>query len=215
MSSSIPAFTNTGAEAGQANVSDDLMHRSRSRQLIQDAVTAYRANQRSGSAATKTKSQVRGTGKKPWKQKGTGNARAGYRQSPVWRGGGVAFGPNPRSYRKDMNKKAARLAFAQAFTEQVDAGGFSLVEDLGLDTPRTKLLAGLLKAMGVDGPTLMVVESIDQNLSLASRNIPYLEVTEAKDLNTYQLVRYRRILLTRGALAVIEQRLQSRLGARS
>lgn len=210
--SEIPAYTQTGADAGRAELADALLCRRRSRQLIQEAITAHRANQRAGTASTKTKSQVRGSGKKPWRQKGTGNARAGYRQSPVWRGGGTAFGPAPRSYRIDLPKKAARLAFAQAFTEQVDAGVMKVVEELTLESPKTKTLAGILTALGAAGPTLLVVKAVDRNLTLASRNIPTLEVAEAKDINTYQLVRYPNIILSREALAVVEQRLQSRVG---
>jgi large subunit ribosomal protein L4 len=210
--SAIPAYTRTGTEAGHAEVAEELLCRPRNRQLIQDAVTAHRANQRAGTASTKTKGVVRGSGKKPWRQKGTGNARAGYRQSPVWRGGGTAFGPLPRGYRVDLPKKAARLAFAQAFTEQVDAGVMKVVEDLPIDTPKTKALAAVLRALGADGPTLLVVASVEPNLALASRNIPYLEVAEAKDINTYQLVRYPLIILSREALAVVEQRLRSRVG---
>ena len=210
--SEIPAYTQTGADAGRAELADALLCRRRSRQLIQEAITAHRANQRAGTASTKTKSQVRGSGKKPWRQKGTGNARAGYRQSPVWRGGGTAFGPAPRSYRIDLPKKAARLAFAQAFTEQVDAGVMKVVEELTLESPKTKTLAGILTALGAAGPTLLVVKAVDRNLTLASRNIPTLEVAEAKDINTYQLVRDPNIILSREALAVVEQRLQSRVG---
>lgn len=213
--SSIPAYNLTGSEAGTVDLADNLLCRSRNRQLIQDAVTAYRANQRAGTAATKTKSTVIGTNKKPWKQKGSGNARAGYRQSPIWRGGGVAFGPHPRSYRKQMTKKAARKAFAFALTEQVDAGTIKVVDDVKLDSPKTKPFADILKGLGADGPTLFVTASIDDNLGLASRNIPFVEITEVKDLNTFQLVRYARIIMTRDALPGLEERLQKRLGSAS
>lgn len=212
---SIPAYNLTGGEAGNVELADGLLCRNRSRQLIQDAITAYRANQRGGNAATKTKSTVIGTNKKPWKQKGSGNARAGYRQSPIWRGGGVAFGPHPRSYRKQMTKKAARLAFALAFTEQVDADTVKVVDEVKLDSPKTKPFADILKGLGANGPTLFVVASIDDNLGMASRNIPFVEVTEVKDLNTFQLVRYPRIIITRDALPGLEARLQKRTGSAS
>ncbi len=213
--SSITAYNLTGGEAGTVELADTLLCRSRNRQLIQDAVTAYRANQRAGTAATKTKSTVIGTNKKPWKQKGSGNARAGYRQSPIWRGGGVAFGPHPRSYRKQMTKKAARKAFAFALTEQVDAGTIKVVDDVKLDSPKTKPFADILKGLGASRATLFVVGSIDENLGMASRNIPFVEVTAVKDLNTFQLVRYPRIIMTRDALPGLEERLQKRLGSAS
>jgi large subunit ribosomal protein L4 len=213
--SSIPVYTLTGGEAGNVEVADGLLCRNGNRQLIQDAITAYRANQRAGTAATKTKSTVIGTNKKPWKQKGSGNARAGYRQSPIWRGGGVAFGPHPRSYRKQMTKKASRLAFAMALTEQIDSGALTVVDDINLDSPKTKPFAEILNGLGAQGATLLVVADIDDNLGMASRNIPFVEVAQVKDLNTFQLVRYPRIIMTRDALPGLEERLQRRTGSSS
>jgi len=206
--SSIPVFTMGGEPAGEVEFSDALVEGGAGRQVLQDALVAYRANQRAGTASSKSKSEVAGSNKKPWKQKGTGRARAGYRQSPVWRGGSVAFGPRPRSYRKQMNRKASRLAFRMALREQLQGGGIQVIDEVKIEAPRTGHVAAILKSLGVTGKVLLVVDTMDMNLALASRNLADAEVVEAKDLHTYQLVRYPRILITRDGLAALEARLK-------
>jgi large subunit ribosomal protein L4 len=210
--STIPMVHANGQSAGEIEFSDELMCRGASRQLVREAVTMHRANQRAGTANTKSKSQIRCSNKKPWRQKGTGRARAGYRSSPVWRGGGVAFGPKPRSYRKKMTRKAARKAFALAVAERVDQGAVIVVDRLEIDQPKTKALAGQLKSMGMPRRGLVVVAAMDQNLALASRNLPDIDVVTVAALSTYDVMRHARMLLTRDALTLVEERMRKAAG---
>mgnify|MGYP001828604940 CR=1 FL=1 len=204
-----------GDALGEYAFPEDALVLDRGAQAVQDAVVAYRANQRAGTASTRGKGEIAGTGSKPWKQKGSGRARAGYRQSPLWRGGGAVFGPRPRSFRKGMNKKTARLAFSRAFSERVAAGEVTVLDELTLSEPRTRVLADVLKKLDAQGPVLLVVGEADRNLGLAARNIPRLELVEAKDLNTFQVVRHRRILATKEAMEKIEGRMRGQGGASS
>lgn len=202
-----------GRKTGEVELPDDLLVLTRGRQTMSDAVVAYRANQRVGGASTKTKAEVAGTGAKPWKQKGTGRARAGYRRSPVWRGGGVAFGPKPRDFGQRLTKKAGRLAFARAVSEKIRDGAVVVVEDLVLDQPKTQLLWGRLQKLGVEKNGLVVVDAKDRNLELAARNLPAVEVVTARDLNTYQTLRYARMVVTRKALEELQRRMAQVVGA--
>jgi large subunit ribosomal protein L4 len=204
-----------GEALGEHVVPDELLVLDRGAQAVHESVAAYRANQRAGTASTRGKGEVAGSGAKPWRQKGTGRARAGYRQSPIWRGGGTVFGPRPRSFRKTLTKKAARLAFCRAFSEQLAGGAVTVVDRFAVDAPRTRLVADALRKLGADGTVLLVVAAIDRNLGLAARNLPGVELVEAKDLNTYQVLRHRRILVTGEAMEVLEGRLRGRGGMSS
>ena len=205
--SELPFYTSSGERSGEVSVPDGLLVQGRNRQTLHNAIVAYRANQRAGTASTKSKSEVAGSGAKPWKQKGTGRARAGYRSSPLWRGGAVAFGPKPRSFHKKMTRKAGRLAVRQAFTDAVSAGEVRVVDSCSVNEPRSKDFVKILKALEVRGPTLVVVESLDRNLSLASRNVARVEVVTGTDLNAFQLARYPQIIVTKAALAQVAARL--------
>jgi len=178
-------------------------------QALHETVVAYRANRRAGTHSTKTKATVSGSGKKPWRQKGTGNARAGYASSPVWSGGGVVFGPHPRDYSKKTNKTVKQLALRKAISSRVNAGEVFLIEPLKLSKPKTKDLVAQLKD-GFDAKTsaLLVIEAPDQNLYLASRNHPRLETTTGDLVNAEQLLRYDKVFITDGALGKLSARLQ-------
>jgi len=175
-------------------------------QAVHDAVVGYQANQRSGTACTKTMGEVAGSGKKPWRQKGTGRARAGSFASPLWRGGGVTFGPKPRDFSKKLPKTVKKLALRKAFSERLNAGDVVVIEDLKLASAKTKDFVKILAALQVQGTTL-VVSPADANLMLASRNLKGVDVTTSEDLNSYQVLRYDKMLMTRGALEKLEQRL--------
>ena len=178
-------------------------------QALHETVVAYRANRRAGTHSTKTKATVAGSGKKPWRQKGTGNARAGYKQSPVWSGGGVVFGPHPRDYSKKTNKTVKQLALKKALSERVNAGEVFLLDAFTLDKPKTKdLLAKLGGSLEKKISALLIIENADQNLHLASRNHPRLEATTGDLVNAEQLLRYDKIFITDGALGKISARLQ-------
>jgi len=178
-------------------------------QALHETIVAYRANRRSGTHSTKTKATVAGSGKKPWRQKGTGNARSGYKSSPVWSGGGVVFGPHPRDYSKKTNKAVKQLALKKALSERVNAGEVYLLEPITLAKPKTKeLLAQLGDKLEKKVSALLVLETADPNLHLASRNHPGLETTTGDEVNAEQLLRYDRVLITDGAFSKLSARLQ-------
>ncbi len=207
--SSIPMFNRNGGSAGEVVVSDDLLVLDRGAQAVHDAIVAGMNGRRAGTASTLRKGEVAGSNKKPWKQKGTGRARAGLRQSPVWRGGGVAFGPHPRCFAQKLNKKVVQLAFRRALSDRISEGAVKIVDDLSLSEPRTKLVAGLLKNLGVDR-CLVVTHAVDPTLSIASRNLSRVEVLRARDVGVYHLVRYPVLVVSRAAWEVLEARLQGK-----
>src|SRR3954471_2311608 len=164
----------TGKSAGELEVKFPLVEDGRGTQAVHDTVVAYQAAQRMGTACTKTMGEVAGSGKKPWRQKGTGRARAGSFASPLWRGGGVVFGPKPRDFSKKVGRKTRQLALRKALSERLRAGDVLLVEDLKLDSPKTKGVVGVLNALDLKGTALIVSQAQDKNLALASRNVPNL-----------------------------------------
>jgi len=194
-----------GAAVGTVDVPAALTDTTKGGQAVRDAIVAYRANQRLGTASTLTKGEVAGHGKKPWRQKGTGNARAGYRQSPVWRGGGVVFGPKPRSFRKDFNRKMARLALGRVVADRVADESITVLESLQVSDTKTKNFVAWLKKMDIT-KALIVVDQPSRELLLASRNIPGIEVARASHVNVYQIARYPRLVITKDALGILNQR---------
>lgn len=206
--SNLPLKSRDGGDKGSYELSEDLLVYDKGSQAMADGVVAYRAAQRQGSASTLGKSEVSGTGAKPWKQKGSGRARAGYRQSPVWRGGGVAFGPKPRDYSKKQNKKVSRLAFRRAFSEKVAAGQVTVIEDFDFDQPKTRQFSDLIHTMGIEGPVLFVFAQASENILLSARNVSRLDVARAQDLNIYQVLRFPNLVITQTGMQVLESRLQ-------
>jgi len=163
-------------------------------QAVKDAVTAIRNAMRAGTASTKSKGEVAGSNKKPWKQKGTGNARAGFRQSPVWRGGGVAHGPKPRSFKTKLNKKVWALAFARAFSDRLVEGDVIVVDAFSLEAPKTKLMAKFLKELGVDRTAVVIQKEVDDTVVLAVRNLPNIDYSTAQALDVYTLLANRKLV---------------------
>lgn len=196
-----------GNQTGDYDVRFEVIEDNRGAQAVHDVVVAYLANQRMGTACTKTMGEVAGTGKKPWRQKGTGRARAGSFQSPLWRGGGVVFGPKPRDFSVKINARTKKLALRKALSERLKAGEVVIVDSIALAAPKTKEFTALLQSLDLNCSLLVVVESIDNNLMLASRNVAGVEITTAKDLNTYQALRYEKILFTKKAFEIVEERL--------
>ena len=172
----------SGKSAGEFDVKFPMIENGKGTQAVLDVVTAYRAAQRSGTACTKTVGDVAGTNKKPWKQKGTGRARAGSFRSPLWRGGGVVFGPKPRDFSKKVNGSTKRLALRKALSERLKAGDVLVVDELKLASARTKDFVGVLQALELEGTALIVAQEVDQNLVRASRNLAYVEVTTSDTL---------------------------------
>jgi large subunit ribosomal protein L4 len=196
-----------GKAAGELEVKFELVENGRGTQAVHDTVTAYRAAQRSGTACTKTAGEVAGTNKKPWRQKGTGRARAGSFQSPLWVGGGVVFGPKPRDFSKKVNARTKQLALRKALSERLKAGDVVVVDDLKLSSPKTKEFIGVISALELKGTTLVVSAGVDKNLMLASRNLPEVAMTTSDSLNTYDVLRPDKLLFTRSAFEKIEARL--------
>jgi len=197
-----------GKQQGELEVKFDLVDDGRGTQAVHDAVVAYRAAQRMGTACTKNVGEVAGTNKKPWRQKGTGRARAGSFQSPLWVGGGVVFGPKPRDFAKKVNAKTKQLALRKALTERLKAGDVQVLADLKLDSPKTKGFVAILSNLEVKGTALVVDAAIDNNVRLASRNVQGIEVATADSLNTYQVLRPNKLLVTRSAFDKLADRLK-------
>ena len=196
-----------GKSQGELEVKFPLIENGIGTEAVQQTVVAYRAAQRMGTACTKNVGEVAGTNKKPWRQKGTGRARAGSFQSPLWRGGGVVFGPKPRDFTKKISRSTRQLALRKALSERLKAGDVLVVDDLKLTSPKTREFIGVLAALELKGTTLLVSHGVDKNLLLASRNVPGVELTTGDSLNTYDVLRSDKIVFTRGAFENIEQRL--------
>jgi large subunit ribosomal protein L4 len=205
--SKLPLKSIKGESVGEYEFADHLLVLDKGDQAVHEAVVAYQAHQRAGTASTLSKSNVSGTGAKPWKQKGLGRARAGYKQSPIWRGGAVAHGPHPRTYRKKLSKKVARLAFRRAFSAKVEQGEVTVLDALALSAPKTREIAAVLGSLGLERGALFIVDAADDNLLLAARNIPRVEVATAALVNTYQLLRHRNVVVTKAGMEALESRL--------
>lgn len=196
-----------GKSQGEHEVKFEIVENGKGTQAVHDAVVAYQAAQRMGTACTKTMGEVAGSGKKPWRQKGTGRARAGSFASPLWRGGGVVFGPKPRDFAKKVNAKTKQLALRKALSERLKAGDVVVVDDLKLGSPKTKDFIGVLSALELKGTALIVAQETDKNLTLASRNLPDVAVTTSESLNTYDVLRPDKLLFTKSAFEKVEARL--------
>ncbi len=196
----IKVYSQDGQVKGEQEIQIREDFKKVSPQVIHDVITAYRAGQRSGTANTKTIAEVAGSGKKPWRQKGTGRARAGLVRSPIWRKGGVVFGPKPRDYSKRVPKRVKKLAFEQALSSRLQEGDVVILDSLEVNTPKTKDFVGMLKALKVNGTTLLIHDSPSKNLRLASRNVSWMDTVPAHSVNTYQILNCKKIVLTSAAL---------------
>ena len=176
-------------------------------QALKDAVTAYRNALRAGTASTKGKGEVAGSNKKPWKQKGTGNARSGFRQSPVWRGGGVAHGPKPRSYEQKLNKKVWALAFKRALSEKLEAGNVIVLDKFEFEAPKTKLMAKLLKDLGVERSACIVQKEVDDTVLLVTSNLPKIDYSTAAALDVYTVMVSRQLVCDQAGFEALMARM--------
>ena len=176
-------------------------------QAVKDAVTAIRNAMRAGTACTKGKGEVAGSNKKPWKQKGTGNARAGFRQSPVWRGGGVAHGPKPRSFEQKLNKKVWSLAFKRALSDKLVAGEVIVVDEFNFEAPKTKLMAKLLKDLGVERTACIVQAKVDDTVLLVTSNLPRVDYSTADALDVYSIMVNKQLVCDKAGFDALIARL--------
>jgi large subunit ribosomal protein L4 len=194
-------FRKDGSDAGTIELPDELFAAPVNTAVIHQAVTAQLAGRRLGTSKTKNRGEVAGTGKKPWRQKGTGRARAGSRRSPVFVGGGVAFGPQPRSYAQRLPKQMKRLALRGALTGKFDDGAVKVVVDLAMEEIKTKALLGHLAALGIGaGNVLVVAPARDEPLTLSARNAPGIDVILADSLNVVDVLRADTLLFTQAAV---------------
>jgi large subunit ribosomal protein L4 len=188
------------------DVADDAFGAAYNEPLVHQVVTAYLAGHRSGTKAQKGRADVRGGGAKPWRQKGTGRARAGTATSPIWTGGGVTFAARPRDYTQKVNRKMYRGAIRSMLSELVRQDRLVVAEDFTVTVPKTKELKGKLKELGSDN-VLIVVEGFDEKLWLAARNLPHVEVLEARSVDPVSLARHDKVVVTVAAVKLIEERL--------
>ena len=202
---SIPLYDKTGKTVGNVELSDELFAAPVNTAVLHQVVTAQLAARRTGTADTKTRGEIRGGGKKPYRQKGTGRARQGTVTAPHYRGGGVVFGPHPRSYEQRLPRKMKRLALRGALTAKLADEQLKVIDTFGLEAIRTKDLAGVLTALAANGRVLVVSPARDQNLELSARNLPTVDIILADSLNVVDLIKADLVLIEQPALARMQE----------
>ena len=204
----LPIYSSEGVETGTIKLDSKIFDGTVNKDAIYQAVVAYRANQRKGLAATKTRGEVSGGGRKPWKQKGTGRARVGSTRSPLWRHGGVVFGPHPKDFSYNLPQKIRALALKSSLNAKVKENNFLVLEDLKLAGPKTKDAAKVLTnlKLGRGVKTLVLLEKMDKLANMAMRNISYVDVAQAKDANVYEIMSHKKLVITKDGLNGIYSR---------
>ncbi len=202
---STPLYDKTGKTVGNVELSDELFAAPVNTAVLHQVVTAQLAARRTGTHDTKTRGEIRGGGKKPYRQKGTGRARQGTVTAPHYRGGGVVFGPHPRSYEQRLPRKMKRLALRGALTAKLVDEQLKVIDTFGLDAIKTKDLAGVLRALAADGRVLVVSPGRDQNLELSARNLPTVDIILADSLNVVDLIKADLVLIEQPALARMQE----------
>jgi len=202
-----------GNKVAERAVAFEIIENARGTQAVKDTVVAHLAARRQGTRSAKTVGEVAGTNKKPWRQKGTGRARAGSFQSPLWPGGGVVFGPRPHDFSIKINARVKKLALRKAISERLRSGEIVVVSELKLSSHKTKDFLKSLSALGVLGGSLLVVSSADKNLKLAAGNVENVRLATGEDLNTYQVLWPDRIVITDEAFKKVEARLATKENA--
>ncbi|MEW6033190.1 MAG: 50S ribosomal protein L4 [Bacillota bacterium] len=200
-----PVYNVQGEVVGEVELSEALFGAEVNEALMHQAVVAHLARQRQGTVSTKGRSEVRGGGRKPWRQKGTGLARTGSIRSPIFRGGGIIFGPKPRDFGLALPKRMRRKALSSALSAKVRDGDLVVLEGLKLETPRTKDIVSLLERLNIRGRTLIVTPETDRTLVLSSRNIPGVATQRADNLNVHDLLSTGKVVFTREAVARVEE----------
>lgn len=205
----LPVFNTEGKEVDSVKLSARVFDNVVNAGAIHQAVNAYRAGQRKGLAATKTRGEVSGGGRKPWKQKGTGRARHGSTRSPLWRHGGVTFGPHPRDFSFTIPKKIKLLALKSALCEKVKENNFIVVDAFKIEKPKTKEALKIFTDLKVAAAknTLLLLDKIDNNLKLALRNISFLDFNLARDTHAYEVLAHKKIMITKKGLSELTDRL--------
>lgn len=198
-------FNIKGEEVGKVSLADEVFKAPYNEALVHQVIVAYLANQRQGTKSTLTRTEVRGGGRKPWRQKGTGNARQGSIRAPQWIKGGVVFAPKPRDFSKKVNKQMKRAAFVSAISTCLAEKCLIVVDELNFKAPKTSEMVDILSALKLDKRTTIVTKSNDENVVLSARNIPNVSVTTADQLCTYDIVVSDKLLVTKEAIKSIEE----------
>ncbi len=201
----VAVYNKEGATVGEITLSDAVFGAEVNPGLLHEVVQMYLANKRQGTADTKTRAEVSGGGRKPWRQKAPGRARHGSIRSPLWRKGGIVFGPHPREYGWSMPKKARRAALRQALSAKVKSGELIVVDKFELEAPKTREVATLLKNLKVDGSAFIVTAQEDVNIYKSARNIPGVRVNAARNLNAYDVLAASKLVFTQDAVAKVEE----------
>lgn len=201
----VAVYNTLGDKVGEMTLSETLFNAEISEPSLHQAVVAYLAAQRQGTHSTRIRSEVRGGGRKPWRQKGTGRARVGSIRSPLWRGGGVTFGPKPRDYRIKMHKNVKRVAIRSAFSSKVQDEDLIVLESLELDAPKTKEMVALLKNLNVDRKALLITADPEKNIYLSARNIPGISVTFSGSINVYDILLHDKLIILKDAVSKLEE----------
>lgn len=201
----ITAYKDNGAENGAVEVKDTIFGIEPNNSVVTDAVIMQRASMRQGTHDVKNRSEVRGGGRKPWRQKGTGRARQGSIRSPQWVGGGVVFGPTPRSYSYHLPKKVSRLALKSVLSQKAADSNLIVIDSISYDKPSTKAFAQLLNTVGADNKALVVVEDGNDNVALSARNIAGVKVVAPEGVNVLDVINANKLVVTQAALSKIEE----------
>ena len=201
----VAVYNSANQQVGDIELNDSVFGVEMNAGLVHQAVVMQLASRRLGTHATKTRGLVRGGGRKPWRQKGTGRARSGSTRSPLWVGGGTVFGPQPRSYAFRMPKKQRRLAIKCALSDKVASGDFIVLEDLQFDAPKTKSVVKMLGDFGVDVKSLIITLDENENVELSSRNIPGVKAINTMGLNVYDILNHTKLFITKAAIEKIEE----------
>ena len=196
----VPVFDSSGSPLEDVSLSEERFGGKVRRELLRDAIIMHEANHRRGTASTKTRGEVKGGGRKPWKQKHTGRARAGDIRSPIWKGGGVVFGPRPRDYSFSIHRKAKKVALQSAILSRLIDNEVVLIDKLALDSPSTKKLANILKCLEIRESCLIVMQEFNEAIWKSSRNIYNVKLRVASDLNAYDVIKYKKLLIVKDVL---------------
>ncbi|MDI9479824.1 MAG: 50S ribosomal protein L4 [Syntrophomonadaceae bacterium] len=201
----VPLYNMSGAQVGELELNDNVFGIEPNQAVLYDFIKMQMANKRVGTASVKTRAMVRGGGRKPWRQKGTGRARVGSNRNPVWTGGGVVFGPHPRDYSYKLPRKVRRLAMRSALSTKVKEQNIIVVDELSFDEPKTRLMVDTLQSLNAGKKTLVVIAKVDDNVTKSARNIPGVKPVRADFMNVYDLLHYDTLLITKDAVAWVEE----------
>jgi len=200
----VAVYNTAGEQVGEIELSDAVFGVPVHESVLHDMVVKHLAGRRTGTHDTKTRSEVRGGGRKPWRQKGTGRARHGTIRSPIWRGGGIVFGPHPRDYSYSLPQKVRRLALKSALSSKVNEGEIVVLDELKLDRPRTKDMIKILENFDIDSALLVTAEK-DINVEKSARNIPGIKLVGVQGLNVYDLLAHSNLIITKDAVSRVEE----------